>query len=397
MTLWSESDSPRASIAGQPAFLLFAVFLLLQVTAAAFLQVASVPFGLVFSEVFFFAAPVVLWTLATNQRPLRFLKLRRAPGRLLAVAFALGAANFLLAGAIQALSRAFLPSVAKSADALRLFRDASAPELAAVVVAVGLFAPLCEEVAFGGYLQTVLGARFGRLAGVVVAAVLFSLLHLDPAGLLARVELGVLFGLLALWSGSLWPAIVAHAANNLIASALMIAALGEPPPTGAADLGEAGLYGAVSLVATALLLAAYHRLARPASSPEPNQREREAADEASHAFVPSRALRPALVTYGVAVVALAVFFAAGWRGAMLNYADAFVPTARIEGRLADRSLRDPLRRRLEEVRALARKGELEPERYKRLRESLLTAGGKDAKGLDAKAIDTAFSALEAGR
>ena len=27
----------------------------------------------------------------------------------------------------------------------------------------------------------------------------------------------------------------------------------------------------------------------------------------------------------------------------------------------------------------------------------LTAGGKDAKGLDAKAIDTAFSALEAGR
>ncbi|MGI5862055.1 MAG: CPBP family intramembrane glutamic endopeptidase [Myxococcales bacterium] len=397
MTPWSESDSERASTAEQPAFLLFAVFLLLQVTAAAFLQVASVPFGLVFSEVFFFAAPVVLWLLATNHRPLRFLKLGKAPGRLIALAIALGAANFLLAGAIQALCRGLLPSVAKTADPLRLFRDASAPELAAVVVAVGVFAPLCEEIAFRGYLQTVLGARYGRRAGVALAAILFSLLHLDPAGLLARVELGVLFGLLALWSGSIWPAIAAHAANNLIASSLMIAALGEPPPTGAANLGEALLYGALSLVATAALLLAYRKLARARSPSASDDQSAQTAVEASHAFVPARALRAALVTFGVAAVALLVFFAASWRTAMLNLADAFVPAARIEERLADASLRDPLRRRLKDVRALARQGEVELERYSQLRKSLLTAGGKGPKGLDAEAIEAAFSGLEAGR
>ena len=56
----------------------------------------------------------------------------------------------------------------------------------------------------------------------LLGAVRFAVLHGDPVGMIARVELGALFGLLVLWTGSLWPAIAAHAANNLIGAALLV-------------------------------------------------------------------------------------------------------------------------------------------------------------------------------
>ena len=58
----------------------------------------------------------------------------------------------------------------------------------------------------------------------MVTAFVFSAFHLDPVGLTARFELGVLFGLLAWRAGSLWPAIAAHGANNLVSSVLFLTA-----------------------------------------------------------------------------------------------------------------------------------------------------------------------------
>ena len=41
---------------------------------------------------------------------------------------------------------------------------------------------------------------------MLVTAVIFSAFHFDPVGFVARVEFGVLFGALRLYTGSLWPA-----------------------------------------------------------------------------------------------------------------------------------------------------------------------------------------------
>ena len=55
-------------------------------------------------------------------------------------------------------------------------------------------------------------------AGLVTTAFVFSAFHLDPVGFLARFELGLLFGLFFFRTGSLWPGIAAHAANNLVST-----------------------------------------------------------------------------------------------------------------------------------------------------------------------------------
>jgi hypothetical protein len=79
---------------------------------------------------------------------------------------------------------------------------------------------------------------------IVVAALLFGILHADPVG---AGMFGVVTALLYVRTGSLWPGILIHAANNLIALVAMRAAGPEvaPPPVDVAD----------SLISAAIFLA----------------------------------------------------------------------------------------------------------------------------------------------
>lgn len=85
--------------------------------------------------------------------------------------------------------------------------------LALVIVAV--LPAVCEEWAFRGVIQQHLIRWTGRAAlSVVLTAVLFSMLHLQPHGFCARIFLGAVYGMLTVLSGSLVPAMLAHFVNN---------------------------------------------------------------------------------------------------------------------------------------------------------------------------------------
>ena len=74
-----------------------------------------------------------------------------------------------------------------------------------------------EELVFRGSLQPLLGRILGRPhAAVWVSALIFSAIHGQWLGFVPRFLLGALFGYLALWSGSLWPSVLAHMSNNLL-------------------------------------------------------------------------------------------------------------------------------------------------------------------------------------
>ena len=79
----------------------------------------------------------------------------------------------------------------------------------AVVPAIG------EELFFRGYLQQKIGKWLKNPhTAIVITAFLFSVIHLDPQGIIPRFSLGVLLGYLYYWSGSLWLPILAHFVNN---------------------------------------------------------------------------------------------------------------------------------------------------------------------------------------
>lgn len=81
--------------------------------------------------------------------------------------------------------------------------------IVAVLPAVG------EELLFRGLLQKLIKRMTGnRHSAIWITAVLFSALHLQFFGFLPRMLLGVLFGYLLEWTGTLWLPIVAHFVNN---------------------------------------------------------------------------------------------------------------------------------------------------------------------------------------
>ena len=125
------------------------------------------------------------------------------------------------------------------------------------MVAVGLAAPLGEETLFRGLIQRSLLRASSARRAIAVTALLFAAIHYEPIGLLARVELGALFGFLAYRTGSLWSAIAAHAASNLFALTLYF--VSGDPTEGPPQTQQLLLLAGVGLMLTAPMLLALHR------------------------------------------------------------------------------------------------------------------------------------------
>ncbi|MBN2172585.1 MAG: CPBP family intramembrane metalloprotease [Bacteroidales bacterium] len=82
---------------------------------------------------------------------------------------------------------------------------------------IALLASIGEELLFRGVLLRILydGIKNIHIA-VFLSAVIFSAFHLQFFGFLPRMVLGILFGYIFLWTGSLWIPIVLHFLFNAI-------------------------------------------------------------------------------------------------------------------------------------------------------------------------------------
>jgi membrane protease YdiL (CAAX protease family) len=91
-------------------------------------------------------------------------------------------------------------------------------ELVLNLVLVAVFAGVGEELFFRGILQRLFIKLFKNAwAGIIVTAIIFSAIHLQFYGFFPRLVLGILLGLIYWYSGSLWPAILAHFAYDAFA------------------------------------------------------------------------------------------------------------------------------------------------------------------------------------
>ena len=89
--------------------------------------------------------------------------------------------------------------------------------------AVAIIGPITEEVAcrygiIGSLLEM---KRCPVWVAVIVSAILFSLLHMNPSQMLVAFILGIYLGWLYVTTRSLWPCILCHVANNAVSVILM--------------------------------------------------------------------------------------------------------------------------------------------------------------------------------
>ena len=79
------------------------------------------------------------------------------------------------------------------------------------VVFIAAFAGIGEELFFRGIIQRLfIRSTKSPWMGIVIAAFLFSFFHFQFFGFIPRFLLGILLGAIYWYSGSLWPAIIAH-------------------------------------------------------------------------------------------------------------------------------------------------------------------------------------------
>jgi membrane protease YdiL (CAAX protease family) len=238
--------------------------------------------GLAWTELFVFLLPAALVTAGSNLRPGPFLLLSRTPRtRHLLLGATAGVALFLAASGILALTSLVLPhSWVRAFDVTRLFEGSTRHQLAVALLAT-LAAPLAEEVAFRGYVLSALRTHLRPAAAIAASALLFAAMHLDPVRFPAVLFLGGFLGWLAWRSGSLWPAVVAHAVNNGLGS--IVASGGASEAATLPTLAAALTVLAVGLGALGPLVVAWEK-ATPFPPDASEDRVRTDPDDPSIAF-----------------------------------------------------------------------------------------------------------------
>lgn len=90
------------------------------------------------------------------------------------------------------------------------------------VVALVVITPVAEEIFFRGFALRGLTRSWGFGPALVVSSGLFAGLHADPGVIIPVFVTALLLGALYRYTGSVWPGIVVHGGQNLLAVLVVI-------------------------------------------------------------------------------------------------------------------------------------------------------------------------------
>ena len=127
------------------------------------------------------------------------------------------------------------------------------------VAALVLAPAFCEELFFRGFVLTGLCAHYGPRWALGGSAFLFAASHINPWQFIPLFVFGLFLGALVYWTHSIYPALLAHAINNLVS----VAGINLHAYWGIESLGPSQhLPIPIALLATLLLFAGLFLLSR---------------------------------------------------------------------------------------------------------------------------------------
>lgn len=121
----------------------------------------------------------------------------------------------------------------------------------ACVTAVVL-APVFEEILCRGLVLETVRRRWGDAVAVLISALFFGLVHVEPSTALAGFVVGGIFGTIYIRTHSLFSTIILHSINNAFAFALICFGLDDVPLSGI--LGGGSVYHAVYGISVLIFL-----------------------------------------------------------------------------------------------------------------------------------------------
>lgn len=232
----------------------------LNIFPGSLLQILELRWGLLATQVLFIAAPVLLSLRWFYLDPVSILSLRKPDaGAWAATALGIFGLNHLLT-----LAGSWQETVFPLPESMRLFYEALLSyrgplDFAWLLLTFAAVPAVCEEILFRGFLQAGWIRLLGSAPlGVAATALTFAVFHLDPWRFAGILILGLFLGALVHRTGSLLPAMLAHALNNVLSIAGSAFA---PEDTVGARWSWQSWIAAGMAVAAFLILSRRHRAA----------------------------------------------------------------------------------------------------------------------------------------
>ncbi len=196
-------------------------------------DIAMMKYFQMVSQVGVFILPSIVFALLASSYFIKYLKLDRLPhlttvgASVILIFTILPFINWLmqvneglsLPDALGAIEEWMRTSEAEAARLTEAFlKTESLVGLMLNLFMVAVMAAIGEELLFRGVLIRIFKAWLRNVhLAVWLSAILFSMFHLQFFGFLPRFMLGLVFGYLFVWSGSLWLPILVHFLNNAAA------------------------------------------------------------------------------------------------------------------------------------------------------------------------------------
>ena len=89
--------------------------------------------------------------------------------------------------------------------------------LSAFLILTVIITPVVEEIFFRGFLFQWMSSNRPVWLAAIISSVMFGVSHIVPPQAIAATILSLVIIVLYVYSGSIWPAIVAHVVNNALA------------------------------------------------------------------------------------------------------------------------------------------------------------------------------------
>ena len=132
-------------------------------------------------------------------------------------------------------------------------------------ISIAVLAPILEEVLFRGAIQGYLMRKYNPAVGIVLASIIFGLIHMNPIQIFYATCLGLVFGWIYYRTRSLMPVVIGHVLNNSLAAITMLTGVEEEEAV--MSMGEKVAVVGGSLVAAVALMYLINRMLPAISLP----------------------------------------------------------------------------------------------------------------------------------
>ena len=173
-----------------------------------------------FSEGLFIVAPW-LYIRKKGYKMNVLLRFNPVPATILIYSFILGLALIILTDEIDRLIEIVIPIPDLIKQMMKPLEFTSFWDGLIILLGTVVVAAVGEEVLFRGFLQTSLEQKADAHRAVIMTSVSWTVIHLNPYWAIEIFVMGIFLGYVAWRTKSLWPSILIHGMNNLLALILL--------------------------------------------------------------------------------------------------------------------------------------------------------------------------------